>query len=446
MSATMLLRNATAITMDPALGVLSRADLLIRDGAIASIGPAGSVQQAEVDETLDLEGRVILPGFVDTHLHLWNSMFRGIITGYGTRAYFPVKRRLAAHVRPEDTAASTALGLAECVGAGITSVVNWHHNLRSPEDADASIDAQVASGARTRLAYGNPDAWDASRPMDLPDIARVLRGPSRPRFDLGLAVRGPTRADASIVQEEWAFARESGVPLTLHMGGRRADVDRYADIEQMDRWGLLVPQLQIVHAVDASPTELVLLGERGVSLSVSPVTEITSMGVPPVTQAMAAGMTVSLSNDSLALPARADMFAQMQALVRLTQFADPARAVSPYRALQLATIEGARDLGWEGAVGSLSPGKRADVTILDARLPAMSPGIDPVHTVVMAGGVEHVQHVLVEGEWLKRDGRLVADGGRIVDSAREAVARVLERAGWSVDELDGMIGRVGLDE
>lgn len=442
----MLLRNATAITMDPALGVIARADLLIRDGAIASIGPVGSVGEADVDETLDLEGRVVLPGFVDTHLHLWNSMFRGIITGSGGRAYFPVKRRLAAHVRPEDTAASTALGLAECVGAGITSVVNWHHNLRSPEDADATMDAHVASGARTRLAYGNPDAWDASRPMDLADVARVLREPSRPRLDIGLAVRGPTRAEPQVVNEEWEFARESGLPLTLHMGGRRADVDRYADIAQMDRRGLLIPQLQVVHAVDASPTELVLLAERGVSLSVSPVTEITSMGVPPVAQAMAAGMTVSLSNDSLALPARADMFAQMQALVRLTQFADSARAVTPHRALQLATIEGARDLGWEASVGSLSPGKRADVTILDARLPGMGPGVDPVHTVVMAGGVEHVQHVLVDGEWLKRDGRLVSDAGRIVESARDAVSGVLERAGWPVDDLDGMIGRVGMDE
>jgi cytosine/adenosine deaminase-related metal-dependent hydrolase len=388
----------------------------------------------------------MLPGFVDTHLHLWNSMFRGIITGSGNRAYFPVKRRLAAHVRPEDAAASTALGLAECLGAGITSVVNWHHNLRSPEDADASIDAQVASGVRTRLAYGNPDAWDASRTMDLPDIARVLSAASRPRFDLGLAVRGPTRAHERVVRDEWEFARESGLPLTLHMGGRRADVDRYADIAQMDRWGLLIPQLQVVHAVDATPSELVLLGERGVSLSVSPVTEITSMGVPPVTQAMDAGMTVSLSNDSLALPARADMFAQMQAVVRLTQFADPGRSVSPHRALQLATIDGARDLGWQSEVGSLSPGKRADVTVLDARLPAMGPGVDPVHTVVMAGGVEHVQHVLVDGVWLKRDGRLIADAGKIVDSARDAVSAVLERAGWPLDELDGMIGRVGMDE
>ncbi|MER3389172.1 MAG: amidohydrolase family protein [Microcella sp.] len=446
MSADTLLRNATAITMDPDLGVIARADLLIRNGSIVEVGPAGTVGTVDVDEILDLDGRVILPGFVDTHLHLWNSMFRGIITGYGGRAYFPVKRRLAAHVRPEDTAASTALGLAECIGAGITSVVNWHHNLRSPDDADATIDAQVASGARTRLAYGNPDAWNASRPMDLIDVARLLRAPSRPRFDVGLAVRGPTRAEEHVVLEEWTFAQESGLPLTLHMGGRRADVDRYADIAQMDRRGLLIPQLQVVHAVDATPSELVLLGERGVSLSVSPVTEITSMGVPPVTQAMAAGMTVSLSNDSLALPGRADMFAQMQALVRLTQFADPGRAVSPQRALQLATIEGARDLGWESEVGSLSPGKRADMMILDARLPGMGPGVDPVHTVVMAGGVEHVQHVLVDGEWLKRDGRLVADTERVVEEARGAISAVMERAGWPLDDLEGLIGGVGMDE
>ncbi|UTT62807.1 amidohydrolase family protein [Microcella humidisoli] len=429
MTEVTLLRGGYVLTLDDELGEIPDADVLLIDGGIAEVGV--DLQAPEGADEVDCRGMLVMPGFIDTHQHLWNSFFRGLTTGVGERAYFPVKRRLAALVTADDTAAATLAALWESAASGITSVVDWHHNLRSPDYAEATAAAHRVSGLRTRLAYGNPDAWDATRTADLDDLERWASAGVGPLSDLGLAVRGPTRSEPAVLAAEWEAAARLGLPMTMHMGGRRSDVDRYADLRAMDSAGLLVPALQVVHAVDADEEELRLLAHRGVSISLSPATELGSMGAPPIVAALDAGVQLSLSTDSLALPARADMFEQMRTVVRLGN-ARGGAPVTPRTALSLATREGARDLGWDHVVGRVRPGLRADIVVVDARRLGFAVALDPVLSLVMACGVEDVHHVLVDGRWVKRGGVDLTGLDAARARSHAALRALLARAGWAV--------------
>lgn len=428
---TYLLRGGQVVTMDPDVPDLSRGDVWTYGNEVIAVGRDLQAPGAEV---IDVSGCVVLPGFVDTHWHLWTTALRGIVGPGRHRAYFPVKRRLAHLFTPIDSYRSARLALAEALSAGITTVVNWDHNLRSPQDADANLQAQWDSGLRCRLAYGNPDAFDPTRPIDTDDVERVrgwLAVHADDRLDLGLALRGPTRTDRAVLFAEWDFARGTGLPITMHVGGRRSDTARYADIMQMAADGLLGSDLQLVHAVDATAAELAAMAETGTSLSLSPVTEFKSMGLPPLGDALAAGIQVSLSIDTLAAPTNADMFAVMRLLLRMEQHRNRASSLDERRMLELATIDGARDLGLDHLIGSVTPGKRADLIAVRTERFGAPPEVDPVELLVHAAEPSDVALVIADGRVLKRDGDIAFfDAAEVAAAARESTADLLKRADW----------------
>jgi cytosine/adenosine deaminase-related metal-dependent hydrolase len=426
-----VLRGATILTLDPDIGDLFDSDLAVDEqGSISQVGPAldcpGAVE-------VDCSGKILVPGFVDTHWHLWNSVLRGVVAGTPERSYFPVKNRLAAHYRPADSYAACRMALAEALTAGITTVTNWNHNLRSPEDATANVLAHLDSGLRGRLAYGNPNAFDPEQPMDTADVLRVRReyDGADGRFEVGLALRGPVRTTRKVLLAEWEFARHEGLSVTLHLGGKRTDTSRYADLLTMERDGLLGPDVQVVHAVDADDADIAALARTGTKVALSLVTEFPNMGIPPLGLLREAGVTTSLSIDTVAWPATADMFEQMRQTLRVERFRDPQTAVTEDTVLEMATVEGARDLGIDHLVGSLTPGKRADVVAVDARRMTMTPGVDPRRLVVLCATPADVDLVMVEGRMLVDGGRpTFFDEGEVASAARTALDAILGRAGW----------------
>ena len=149
-----VIRGATVLTMDPSLGEFAPGDLRVNDGVIVAVGRQVDATGAEV---LDGSGMICMPGFVDTHWHLWTSLFRPFVrSDVGDRGYFPVTSRLGVHLTPEDSYRSVRLGLAEALSAGVTTVHNWAHNVRSPQHADAELAAMRDGGIRGRFAYGPP--------------------------------------------------------------------------------------------------------------------------------------------------------------------------------------------------------------------------------------------------------------------------------------------------
>ncbi|WP_283133892.1 amidohydrolase family protein [Rhizohabitans arisaemae] len=430
MSDSYVIGSAYLISMDPAVGDLPAGRVRVDDGTITHIGAEVPLDGATV---IDAPRSILMPGLIDTHWHLWNTVLRGVIADGPVRGYFPVKRRLARHFTPENSYDACRMALAEATASGITTVNNWDHNARSPEDVDAKLRAHRDMGLRTRYSYGNPDAYDRTRPMDLPDIARV-KDELTPDglLTLGAAVRGPTRTEPDVLRREWDTLRELGVPMTMHCGGRRAQTDRYADLTAMYRDGLLGPDLQIVHAVEVDDAEIELLAETGTHLTLSPLTEYHGMGIPRIGELLDAGIVVSLSIDTCASPLPADMFSQVAAMLELEKGRRPDGPLTPRRALEMATIDGARDLGIDHLTGSLTVGKRADLILLDADALNLAPCVDPIRTVAHCAKPHNVRLVMVDGRILKQDDRFTRfTPADVVETARHTVLDLLTRSGWT---------------
>jgi 5-methylthioadenosine/S-adenosylhomocysteine deaminase len=429
---SLVIRDAYAITMDPALGDLPGVDVLVRDGEIVAIGqdvPAEGAQE------ISARGMILLPGFVDTHWHLWNGFMRGLIGDGPGRDYFGVKRGLAPYYGPLDFYSAACLGLAEALNSGITTVHNWDHNLRTPADADANILAQIDMGVRGRFSYGCPDNFARDRLMDLGDLDRFRAQWTLPETDhritLGVALRGPFRTDPHVCNREWDAARKANLPITMHCDRclREAGCNR-CDIASMAAKGFLGADLQIVHAVHATAA-IAAMAKSGTHLSLSPQTEQRTMGFPLVAEMLAAGVLVSLSIDTTAVPSNADMFSQMRCVLSTEMARVKDARLTPRRLLQMATLDGARDLGIDHAVGSIALGKRADLILVRMNDLNMLPCGEPVDVLVLAGLPENVDTVLVDGRFLKRGGKLVAvDVEEIAMQTRASVAGILSRAGW----------------
>ena len=299
--AEFVVRGAHVLTMDPTLGELPSGDVHVRNGAIVAVGANVTAQGAEV---IDGRGMICMPGFVETHWHLWTSVLRPIVRADDPRyGYFPVTSRLGPHYTPDDSYRSVRLGLAEALSAGVTTVHNWAHNVRSPAHADAELRAMRDTGIRGRFAYGTPQGAPNDQPMDIADLGRVKREwlPGDGMLTLGICSRNvgadpnPLRGNVTteMAKREWGAARELGMPITLHTSGDSV-------VKLLDDVRLLGPDVQLVHPLKTSVEDRAILAARGTSYSMSPVGEArrpASAGVIQLGELMEAGVRISMSID-----------------------------------------------------------------------------------------------------------------------------------------------------
>ncbi|HLH24255.1 MAG TPA: amidohydrolase family protein [Chloroflexota bacterium] len=216
-----VVRGAYVLTVDPALGDFEQGDVHVRNGEIVAVGASVAAPGAEV---LDGRDMIALPGLIDTHWHLWNSQLRNLVDEGPELGYFAWAMRLGVAYRPDDTYRGVRLGATEAILSGVTTVHDWAHNVRSPADADADLQALADTGIRARFSYGTPHGLDPDLPMDRADLARVQREWIGPRTEglltLGMASRGRSEltrlhtARPDILRADWAYARSRRRRLT----------------------------------------------------------------------------------------------------------------------------------------------------------------------------------------------------------------------------------------
>jgi cytosine/adenosine deaminase-related metal-dependent hydrolase len=249
-------------------------------------------------------------------------------------------------------------------------------------------------------------------------------------------VRGPARSDTDVYREEWRLARDAGLPIAMHCAGTQAEVERIRQVRLLEEDGLLGPDVLLAHCLHLDAHERRLLAERGVPVTFSPLSELRlAMGFPILAALREAGVQVSFSLDTTAIAGAADPFAAMRIALGISNAArGDATEVTPRDVLRHATLEGARALGLEQQVGSIAPGKRADLVLVRAQTLNAAPVVDPAVAIVHSALPTDVDTVLVDGRPLKRGGRLVTvDPDQVIEAATASLHAVCERAGFATE-------------
>ncbi|MBN9507815.1 MAG: amidohydrolase family protein [Alphaproteobacteria bacterium] len=439
-----LIKGGTVISVDPAIGELSPGDVLIEDGRIAAVAPAiANVADAEV---MDAADRLVLPGLIDTHRHTWQALFRNIGSDWTLAHYLTgLHGTISGLYRPQDTYAGNLLGTLEALDSGITALLDWCHNLNTPEHTDAALDALVESGARTIFAHGGGHRhWQPVSSLDHPaeDVRRLRRGRlagDEARVTLALAPRGNQFATMDVTAHDWALARELGIRISCHFGDGAWGLGR--PVAALHARGLLGPGMTFVHCNTLADDELAMMADAGCSASVSPDIELQmGHGWPATGRLLAAGIRPSLSIDVCSSNG-GHLFGTMRATIGTQRGFDNEAARREGResvetmrltcrdVLQFATIEGARACGMEHRIGSLTPGKRADIILVRTDALSMTPLNNPIGQFVYNAHPGLVDTVLVDGRVLKRGGVLVdVDLARVRRLATGARDGIVQRA------------------
>ncbi|HXH97682.1 MAG TPA: amidohydrolase family protein [Gaiellaceae bacterium] len=417
-SQRLLFRNGFVVSMDPEIGDIARGDVLVEDGKIVDVGRDLGVSDAE---QIDATGMIVMPGFVDTHRHTWQTPVRGVLPSCTLDHYFAVMLgQVGGFYRPEDVHIGDYAGALEALNAGVTTLLDWSHINNTPDHADAAIQGLKDAGIRAVYAHGVPTGgewWsfsDLEHPADIRRIRDTYFSSDDGLLTLAMAARQPGNSNYDVAKADWALARELGIPISVHVGMRLHNL-HYQPVKDMHDLGLMGPDICYIHMTDLTDEELDWIAETGGKASVAPYVEmIMGHGPPPIGKLLARGVRSSLSVDVVST-VPGEMFTQMRTALaydRILEFTDtPDIAFAPKLThtdvLQFATIDGAAAIMLEDRVGSLTPGKQADIVLLQTRAINTMPVLDPHGTIVTFSDTSNVDSVFVAGRALKRNGKLV---------------------------------------
>jgi 5-methylthioadenosine/S-adenosylhomocysteine deaminase len=451
-AARTLLRGGRIVSMDPGVGDLV-GDILIEDGRIAAVGPGLEIAEGSA-EIVDASRHIVIPGFIDSHRHLYQSLLRGMATDWSLSQYFTTMFSvLGPSMAPEHLALGTTLGAYDALDSGVTAVYDYSHNQTSPDHTDEAVRALLDSGIRALFGYGGTLAQHLellappfkSTPSNEAEIRRVRSqyfSSDAGLVTMGFAVRGPDNATMDVVRSDFALGRELGLRINTHIGMGVLDIADRPHVTRLHKEGLLGDDLIFGHCNFLTDEEFRLMADAGVSASVTPEDEAgMGHGWPPIVQLLKADIRPNIGIDTC-MAVGGDPFTAMRFALAVPRglanqqsmvenSANPWQLnVSARDVLEFATIEGARALGLESVTGSLTPGKQADIVMIRTDHISMAPVLDPIASVVHHASRQTVDSVFVAGRAVKRDGELVGvDTAELTRRAADSAAALLETAG-----------------
>ncbi len=435
-----LVAGGTVLSMDPSIGELADADVLIEGDRIVQVGRGLSAGDAEV---IDARGMIVMPGFVDTHRHIWEGVLRNIGTDVpleGRTSYISfVLHKLAPAFRPEDAYVGNLVSALGAIDAGITTLLDWSHIQGSPAHTDAVVQALNDSGMRAVFAYGFPwwGKWEERQPSWFVRAATEHFSTKDQMVTLALAAPGPEFTDFEVSRDHWKLAREADARLSVHVGVGSYGLD--SKLQEMGEAGLLGADTTYIHCTTLNDTEIQMIVDTGGTVSLaSPVEMMMGHGMPPIQKFLDRGLRPSLSVD-VETNVPSDMFNQMRSVLGLQRARAMALGrdpVSTREVLQYATVDGARANGLEDKTGSLTPGKQADVIMLRTDLINVTPLNDPATAVVSGMDTSNVDTVIIAGRVMKRAGRLEhVDWSAVKRAADESRDYVIEKSGFKLPKI-----------
>ena len=442
-----LIKGGTVLTMDPSLGNLRNADVLIEGSKISAVGQNLNSNGAEI---IDASNMIVMPGFVDTHRHIWEGLLRNVgadIPLEGREGYIRfVLSKFAPSYRPQDAYTGNLVSALGALDAGITTLLDWSHIQGSPEHTDAVIKALQDSGMRAVFAYGFPwwGDWNDRQPSWFVRAAKEYFSSKDQMLTYALAAPGPEFVDFEIARDHWKLAREVGARITTHVGV--GSYGQEGKVQEMGAAGLLREDTTYIHCTTLNETEIQMIVDSGGTVSLAaPVEMMMGHGMPPIQKFLDRGLKPSLSVD-VETNVPGDMFTQMRSVAALQrglsfekQLAGSDRVpdrITSYDVLSYATIEGAKANGLAHKTGSLTPGKEADLVMLRTDKPNVFPVNDPIGAVVWSMDTSNVDTVFVGGKIMKRNGQLLhVDWNAMKRAVNESRDFVLKKSGFKLPAI-----------
>jgi 5-methylthioadenosine/S-adenosylhomocysteine deaminase len=426
------------LTLDRAIGDSEAADVLIEGKTISAVRPNITAPNAEI---VDAARMIVMPGVVDTHRHMWQGILRNVLPDGSLEDYRDViQRTFGAKYTPDDVYAGDLCSALGAIESGVTCILDWSHIHNSPAHTDAAVKALFDSGGRAIFAYGNGQNetgryWEIATTKFPEDIVRLRKQYFSSDDQLVTLFLAAPGGSPEQVLPPFKAARDVGARITIHVGVTPAGATGL--LEKLNAAKALGADTTYVHCCTLNDTEWKLIRDTGGTISIAGYVEsLMGHGIPPIQKAIDLGIRPSLSVDvETSVPN--DFFSQMRTVFSLQKREvwerrragdkNPPAFLTVREVLEFATIEGARANGLDRKIGTLTPGKEADIILLRTDRLNVMPFNNAVGAVVTNMGPQNVDTVLIAGKVMKRGGQMVGlDFARLQASAtRPATASML---------------------
>jgi 5-methylthioadenosine/S-adenosylhomocysteine deaminase len=453
-----LFKNGLVVTVNDQRDVFASGSVVVEDGRIVFVGenPPAVEDESQVEE-IDASGCIVMPGLINAHQHHWYSLFKGIADGLLLEDWlyttvFPIAPHLSADVM---RLASYLCGM-EMLATGTTCSCNHSVTVTTPDIVRAIIEPQLDLGIRQlfakELRCRTPQF--AHHPFDLDEALAAFeeeaaRWGARGPIKMAMVIEANAHWTASGMSTEnlicrgHALAKKLGLRISSHIAGGTFSIEKgflkhlretgRTDVRYLMNLGVLDATWLLIHGIHCTDLDLEHMAHVGASLVYTPTSEaMRGGGIGPIANAQTVGVNVALGTDGPMVDYTSDMVEQMKACMFLqhVRHLDPTR-ISVENAIEMATINSARAIGIDGEVGSLEPGKRADIVVFDARRPHIGVWNRPLSTFVSAGRGADAKIVMVDGRVCYQEGRFLngPHPNEILREAETAAGSVLERAG-----------------
>lgn len=452
----MIFKNATIITVDPDRRVIQDGAIAVEGSRIAGVGKREEIlkQFHEDKEHVDLKGKVVIPGLINTHVHQSQALIRGcaddmaLIEWLMDRVWV-----LQGNFDEDDGRLSAELCILEMLKSGTTAFVETM--LAGRYGFDGIARAVESSGIRAALSKivmdvtkyaeesegsmykGMVEEREASFQEAL-DMHDKWEGKADGRIQVWFGPRPPGGTSSDLLKEMMDVASQRGMGVDIHLAEVKEDVEymrnsfNMTPIEYCESVNMVGPRVLLIHCVQLQSDDIIRLAKTGTHVTHNPVCNAKlASGIAPIAEMLKAGVNVGLGTDGGPSNNSYDMINDMRWASYLQKVKLDDETAMPVEAvMEMATINGAKVLGWEDQIGSIEVGKQADFVALDMNKPHLTPAPDPVSTIVCAANGSDVDTVVIAGK-IVVEGRkvLTMDEDRILAEANERVRKIYERAG-----------------